>query len=154
MTHINNDSSMKSKFSSMSRSRNLSRNVSNLSIKKNAYSASVVPSRRELLPSVMSEITSSRSARTTRDIQTVIKHNMPQIPVGPSHPVGSSHFMEETLFNIYGHSPLVEYYLYNQNARKINTTETLIQHKFVAELPPLNAPTYRVKVFKILIEIK
>ena len=135
---------MKSKFSSLSRSRNPSHNVSNLSMKKNAYSASLVPSRRELLPSVLSEITSTKSARTVRDIQTVAKHNIPVYPVDPSHPVGSSHIIEETLFDIYGHSPLVECYLYNQNARKINTSETLIQHQFVKSLPPLNAPTYRV----------
>jgi len=54
---------------------------------------------------------------------------------------------EETLFDTYGHSPLVEYYLYNHKAKKINRTETLIQHQFVSSLPPLNAVTYRVTAF-------
>lgn len=43
---------------------------------------------------------------------------------------------------MFGHSPLVDYYLYNNNARKINNSETLIQHANVTSLPPLNAPTY------------
>lgn len=139
LTHSNQDSSMKSKLSSTSRSRNISR--SNLSYKKNAYSASIIPSRRENLPSVMTEATSTKSARTLRDVQP-IKQILAQSL--PSHPIGSSHLFEESLFDLYGHSPLVEYYLYNNKARKINTTETLIQHQFVASLPPLNAPTYRV----------
>ena len=57
---------------------------------------------------------------------------------------------EETLFDTYGHSPLVEYYLYNHKAKKINRTETLIQHQFVSSLPPLNAVTYRVTAFSNL----
>jgi hypothetical protein len=49
---------------------------------------------------------------------------------------------DDALFNLFGNSPLVEYYLYTKNARKINKSETLVQHANVTKLPPLNAVTY------------
>jgi hypothetical protein len=59
-----------------------------------------------------------------------------------SHPAGVGAKFENYLFDLYGHSPLVDCFMYDQNLLKINTAETLIQHPLVVQLPPLNAPTY------------
>ena len=84
LTH--HQSSMKSKLSSMSHRNQVSR--TNQSSKKNAYSASLVPSRRDnIMPSVMTEVASTKSARTLRDTQNMhFKNNF--VPNLPSHPVG------------------------------------------------------------------
>ena len=60
----------------------------NQSSKKNAYSASLVPSRRDnIMPSAMTEVASTKSARTLRDTQNMhFKNNF--VPNLPSHPVG------------------------------------------------------------------
>ncbi len=50
--------------------------------------------------------------------------------------------MQSSLFNLNGHSPLVECYLHNKKARQINKPDILVQHACVMELPPLNATTY------------
>lgn len=60
-----------------------------------------------------------------------------------SHPAGVGAQFENYLFDLYGHSPLVDCFMYNQNLLKINTAETLVQHPLVVQLPPLNAPTYK-----------
>lgn len=44
-----------------------------------------------------------------------------------------------SLFDLYGRSPLVDCFMHKQNARKINTFETLITHPSIIALPPLNA---------------
>ena len=50
--------------------------------------------------------------------------------------------MQNSLFNINGHSPLVDCYLYHHNSRKIDKADILVQHATVVGFPPLNAPTY------------
>ena len=64
-----------------------------------------------------------------------------------------SHEFEDCLFNINGNSPLIDYYLYNHNARKINP-ETLVQHANITSLPPLNATTYKDVIKDSLKNIK
>ena len=89
--HHDNISSMKStKLSSMSTHR---RTVNNSSSKKNAFSAPLASSRRDIsMPSAMTEVTFTKSARTLRDTQTQnthCKHNNNFLPVNlPSHPIG------------------------------------------------------------------
>ena len=79
---MHHEGSMKSKFSSMSK------HTSSMSLKKHGGSASMYPSRQ--LPSVMTEVTSTKSAPTrslNREVQPVIVKPS-HIFVGPSHPVG------------------------------------------------------------------
>jgi hypothetical protein len=58
------------------------------------------------------------------------------------------------LFDLFGHSPLVEFYLYNQKARKINKPEILIQHPSITEFPPVHSKTYEQVIKESLKRIK
>ena len=58
------------------------------------------------------------------------------------------------MFDLYGNSPLVEYYLYNNKGRKINNAVTLVQHPYISELPPLNSITYNDVIKEELKTIK
>ena len=46
---------------------------------------------------------------------------------------------ENSLFDLYGRSPLVDCFMHKQKARKLNSFETLITHPSITALPPLNA---------------
>ena len=61
---------------------------------------------------------------------------------------------DNSLFDLYGHSPLVEYYLYNNKGRKINNAVTLVQHPYITELPALNSVTYNDVIKQELKAIK
>jgi hypothetical protein len=61
---------------------------------------------------------------------------------------------DNSLFDLYGHSPLVEYYLYNNKGRKINNAVTLVQHPYITELPALSAMTYNDVIKQELKAIK
>ncbi len=61
---------------------------------------------------------------------------------------------DNSLFDLYGHSPLVEYYLYNNKGRKINNAVTLVQHPYITELPALTAMTYNDVIKQELKAIK
>jgi hypothetical protein len=54
-----------------------------------------------------------------------------------------------SLFDVYGLSPLVDCFMHKQNARKINTFETLVTHPSIITLPAINAQS-KYFLFKIL----
>ena len=55
---------------------------------------------------------------------------------------------------MFGHSPLVSFYLQENNALKVNTIETVIQHPQITAFPPVNAPTYNDVIRKSVTNIK
>lgn len=54
------------------------------------------------------------------------------------------------MFDVYGHSPLVEQFLKMQKLSKDSGTSVLIQRTEIKSLPPLSAPTYREVIRKSL----
>lgn len=60
-----------------------------------------------------------------------------------SCPVGRGPEFSRCVFDVYGHSPLVEQFLRMQKLAKDSGTSVLIQRTEIKSLPPLSAPTYR-----------
>ena len=50
--------------------------------------------------------------------------------------------MESNLFDLNGHSPLVDYFLYKNAFNKSSIYENVLTMSSVSSLPPLNTPTY------------
>lgn len=86
-------------------------------------------------------IQSSNNSRPIRKSISRIRHHSSVLPK-ESHPLCASHDIQSSLFNINGHSPLIEYFLNNNKSKKTNKSDVLVQHGTVIDLPPLNAPTY------------
>ncbi|RNA40959.1 hypothetical protein BpHYR1_044482 [Brachionus plicatilis] len=117
-------------------SKNQSRiSQSNSSLDKKSSTSSMMKRKNAAETSFSSEAFSNKSSKMNKIIHSRSKKD--------SHPAGKGPEYENCLFDLYGKSPLVELYLYNFNAQKINNAETLIRHSRIIELPPLNAPTYR-----------
>lgn len=60
-----------------------------------------------------------------------------------SCPVGRGPEFSRSVFDVYGHSPLVEQFLRMRKLSKDCGTSVLIQRTEIKSLPPLSAPTYR-----------
>ncbi|XP_074606012.1 protein FAM227A-like [Acropora palmata] len=60
-----------------------------------------------------------------------------------SCPVGRGPEFSRSVFDVYGHSPLVEQFLRMRKLSKDCGTAVLIQRTEIKSLPPLSAPTYR-----------
>ncbi|XP_020608681.1 protein FAM227B-like, partial [Orbicella faveolata] len=67
-----------------------------------------------------------------------------------SCPVGRGPEFSRCVFDVYGHSPLVEQFLRMQKLSKDSGTSVLIQRTEIKSLPPLSAPTYRQVIRKSL----
>jgi len=67
-----------------------------------------------------------------------------------SCPVGRGPEFSRCVFDVYGHSPLVEQFLRMQKLSKDSGTSVLIQRTEIKSLPPLSAPTYREVIRKSL----
>lgn len=67
-----------------------------------------------------------------------------------SCPVGRGPEFSHCVFDVYGHSPLVEQFLRMQKLSKDSGTSVLIQRTEIKSLPPLSAPTYRQVIRKSL----
>lgn len=67
-----------------------------------------------------------------------------------SCPVGRGPEYSRCVFDVYGHSPLVEQFLRMQKLSKDSGTSVLIQRTEIKSLPPLSAPTYREMIRKSL----
>lgn len=67
-----------------------------------------------------------------------------------SCPIGRGPEFSRCVFDVYGHSPLVEQFLRMQKLAKDSGTSVLIQRTEIKSLPPLSAPTYREVIRKSL----
>lgn len=67
-----------------------------------------------------------------------------------SCPVGRGPEFSRCVFDVYGHSPLVEQFLKMQKLSKDSGTSILMQRTEIKSLPPLSAPTYREVIRKSL----
>jgi len=71
-----------------------------------------------------------------------------------SHPLCASHNINMSLFNLNGHSPLIEFFFYSHKARKVNKPDVLVQHASVVDLPPLDSIKYNDVIRSSLTAIK
>jgi hypothetical protein len=51
--------------------------------------------------------------------------------------------LENSMFDLNGHSPLVDYFLYKNAFNKQSTYENLLTHSQITSMPSADAPTYR-----------
>ncbi|CAF0710229.1 unnamed protein product [Brachionus calyciflorus] len=133
---------------SVSNSKNHSR-ISNMnsSLKFSNQSVSSMTKRKHANESsILSEPISNKSPKASKIVLPKTKKE--------SHTAGRGPEYESCLFDLFGKSPLVELYLYNYNASKINNAETYIRHSRIIELPPLNAPTYNDLINESIKNIK